>query len=317
VVLLGTRALSPEPSRNMFSSTGSFSSIPAESFEPTAVPATIEPNAKKPRQEEKHTCLPTTICAIDRAVAQRADHGGEVRFHGTEQAVLIVVGVIEALSRQSASMEFSLNDATGRMKARYYLSGQQTSEVEAVAPGTHVCVFGAVRTAPELHLAVTGMRAVRSADEVSFHMIEAAHAMLKIQRPRAEPQTPSKASVALSAPGGPHSTAAELSPPKVERPSADVVQEAPSPKVVQEAPAPKVAKEAPAQKPMLSGSKLRHALMDFLRKAGDGKPEGVTRSALCRFAEPAPQKEVTSALEQLVARGDLYTTIDDDHFQCI
>merc|ERR1719221_205716 len=125
--------------------------------------------------------------------------------------MLILMGVVENLVRQTMSIEFSLNDATDRIKARFYMSDRQASALEKLGPGCHVCVFGNVRTAPEKHFAVTGMRLVESADEVSFHMIEAALAAVKLQGPRGA-QRPALAAETLTAP--PARSGAVLSPPK-------------------------------------------------------------------------------------------------------
>jgi len=269
----------------MFSGAGSFGGS-AQGFDATPAQSAPEATGKKPRQEEKQTCLPVTVRLIEKAVAERTESAGELRFHGTEQSMLIVVGMVEALTRQSASMEFSLNDATGRMKARYYMTSRQPSELEGIEPGTYVCVSASVRTAPEVHLAVTGMRPVRSGDEVSFHMIEVAHAMLRLKRRESEPMVPLSKGVP------------EMSPMKPVKPVPESVPDA-------------------VQKPRLSGSKLRHALLDFSRKEGEGKAEGVNLAAFCKFADPTPKDEVKSALEHLVNKGDLYTTIDEEHFQCI
>merc|ERR1740129_1241421 len=137
--------------------------------------------------------------------------GSGLRFYGTEQSMLILLGVVEGLVRQAMSIEFSLNDATGRIKARFYMSDRQAAAVEKLAPGGHVSVFGNVRTAPEKHLAVTGMRLVESADEVSFHMIEAALAAVKLQKAQGVLK-PSLAAEALTA--LPTRSDLELSPPK-------------------------------------------------------------------------------------------------------
>merc|ERR1711933_679457 len=49
--------------------------------------------------------------------------------------------------------------------------------------------MGEVRASPVQHLAVKGMRPLESADEVSYHMIEAAHAALNLQKNSAGRQT--------------------------------------------------------------------------------------------------------------------------------
>nr|QDO16214.1 replication protein A 32 kDa subunit [Lingulodinium polyedra] len=256
--------------------------------------------AKRPRQEDKQTCLPVTVRMVEQALEQRADSGSEaLRFHDTEPGMLIFVGMVEAMTRQPASIEFSLNDATGRIRARYYVNGGKA--LEALAPGCHVSAFGGVRAAPEVHLAVTGLRLLESADEVSFHMVEAAHAALRLRRHRPEPATPAAGRQPALAAGAAPGAAAELSPPKAQRPAAP------------EAPAVEAAKPGFA----LSGEDLRKAVFACLSKEGDGRPEGVSFDAVCKHVAPAPSEEVAAILELLVNDGEVYTTIDDGHFQCV
>merc|ERR1719277_569875 len=136
------------------------------------------------------------------AVAKRLDAGEDLNFFGCEPGVLVLVAVVESVVRQSTGLEMSLNDATGRIKARYFVTDPQPGELERIVPGTYVSAFGGVRSAPALHFAVQGLRPVESADEVSYHMIEVAHAMLRLQQPQKtfDPATPApKKSVADSA----------------------------------------------------------------------------------------------------------------------
>lgn len=251
-----------------------------------------DPQAKKSRQEEKQTCLPVTVRGIELAVEGRADAGGELRFHGSEAGVLLLVGLVESLTRQAASIEFTLSDATGRIRARHYVSGPQSGDLDGLEAGRYVSVFGSVRTAPEVHLAVAGMGLVQSADEVSYHMIEAAYAALKLQKGRGDAVTPSPKKL-LSA-------EAEFSPPKTDKPA--------------------VASETGLQaapKERLSGSGLKKAILRFIQKEGEGKPEGASFPAVCGHLDSTPADDVSKALEKLVQAGELYTTIDDGHFQCI
>merc|ERR1719277_2465741 len=175
------------------------------------------------------------------------------------------------------SIEFSLNDATGRIKARCYMSDQQASSLEKLEPGSHVSLFGNVRTAPEKHVAVTGMRLLESADEVSFHMIEAALAAVKLQKAHGI-QKPTLAVEALTVP--PARSSVEFSPPKqapaqVERiPQLDPLAEA---------------KPAPGR---LEGRALRSAVAAFLRREGESRPEGVSLPDICGHVGPAPESDV-------------------------
>jgi len=193
------------------------------------------------------------------------------------------------MTRQSTSIELSLNDGTGRIKARHYTSDRSSGSLAELAPGRYVTVFGTVRTAPEVHFAVAGMSLVQSADEVSYHMIEAAYAALKLEKGKLEPTTP--------APKKP--VEAGLSPPKVEGAAALAVAQAPAAEPVKE---------------RLSGSGLRKAVLRLLKKESEGRDEGVSLAEVCKLVEPTPADEVTKALEKLVENGEAFTTIDDEHF---
>jgi len=263
----------------------------------------VEAVAKKPRQEDRQTCLPVTVRAVERALERRSDTGGELRFHGSEPGMLLLVGMVEAMTRQATSIELSLNDGTGRIKARHYVSDRQSGDLDALAPGCYVSAFGSVRTAPEVHLAVVGMGLVQSADEVSYHMIEAAFAALKLEKGVSEPVTP--------APKRPASTeAAGISPQKLEAvAAAPAAAEAVKPLAAPAA--------AAAPKEPLSGSGLRKAILKFLQKEGEGRAEGVSLAAVCGHVDATPAGDVTAALQKLVDAGEIYTTIDDEHFLCL
>mmetsp|Transcript_34389 Transcript_34389/g.98262 ORF Transcript_34389/g.98262 Transcript_34389/m.98262 type:complete len:294 (+) Transcript_34389:87-968(+) len=293
----------------MFSSLQSFGSETLTMGPPasaaTWVPPAAPPDAgaRKPKQEDKQTCLPVTVRAIEHAVEQRADSGGEaLRFFGAEAGMLVLVGMVEGLVKQSASLEFSLNDATGRIKARHYVTDRQQDQgLDDLASGRYVCAFGNVRTAPQLHFAVTGMHLVKSADEVSFHAVEAAHAALRLLRGRSEPTTPApqKGRAAVGSGTAPM----DLSPVKTERSAA-------------ESPAAAAAPDA-ASKPASSGKDLKKAIFSFLKKEGEDRAEGLAFGAVCEHVGQASSADVTAALKRLVDDGEVFTTIDDWHFSCV
>merc|ERR1719277_797730 len=124
------------------------------------------------------------------AVAKRLDAGEDISFYGCEPGALILVAVVESVVRQSTGLEMTLNDATGRIKARYFVTDPQPGHLESIVPGRYISAFGGVRSAPAMHFAINGLRLVESADEVSYHMIEAAYAALRLQHGPKEPATP-------------------------------------------------------------------------------------------------------------------------------
>merc|ERR1719191_2250580 len=126
-----------------------------------------------------------------------------------EPSILILVGAVEDLSQQAASSEFVLNDGTGRIRAKYFASGSENA-FSGIDSGRYVSLAAQLRTVPEPHLSVTAARPVRTADEISYHMIECAHSMLKLQRGNVEPTTPEKKKVPVSSEAD-----VGISPPKM------------------------------------------------------------------------------------------------------
>eukprot|EP00440_Ansanella_granifera_P034153 gb/GFBE01037052.1/.p1 GENE.gb/GFBE01037052.1/~~gb/GFBE01037052.1/.p1 ORF type:complete len:267 (+),score=72.89 gb/GFBE01037052.1/:1-801(+) len=243
--------------------------------------------AKKQRVEEKSSCLAVTIRAIENAIAQSAGDGGEFKIYGEEPGMLVLVAAVDEVSKHPNTMELMLNDGTGRLKARYFITdASNTSAMDAIAPGMYVSVFGGVRTAPMNHFAVTGIRPVQSADEVSYHTIEVAHTYLKCQKGHPEPFTPSpkKSSPLAAVEATTGAVEAKLTPSKAEE-------------------------AAPV------GEQLKAALTEFLQKESPARGDvGVPIAEICKKYVSNTEEQVRSMLTQLVEGGDVFTTIDDNHF---
>jgi len=254
--------------------------------------------AKKPRQEENNSVLPVTCSAIAKAVAKAGGDDSEIRFFGAEPGMLLLVGQVESISQNVASLEFTLNDSTGRLQARYYMQGVE----ETIEAGKYVTIAGQIRTAPQLHISVTAMRPVQAADEISYHMIEAAHAALKLQGGRVLEKLPPATPLPKRQPT---ELSSQVSPPKD---ISYITAAAPLASV------PATTAPAPA-KQGLQGPELQKAIASFVQTRGAGSEEGVNIATICGQFLPASEKNVRSALEQLVTDGELFTTIDDDHFQ--
>jgi len=249
---------------------------------------------EKKRQEEKMSCLPVTIRTLDTAVAAGAE-SGEVRFFGEEQGMLVLVGAAESVVMQAASMELSVNDATGRIKVRHYMAAK-TAELESIRPGSYVSMIGQIRTSPEPHFAANNIQLVKSADQVSYHMIEAAHAALSIQRGSGQDQSTPVKKMSFAA-----ADAMQVDTPAKSLPG----QEAAA------APAAPVATKA------LEGDALKQAIMAHVRQVGEGKAEGVNFTSFCDRMAPTSAPAVKAALAALVDEGDMYTTVDENSFQAL
>lgn len=261
----------------------------------------------KQRGEDKQTCLAVTVRSIENAMQEE-----EPSFFGSQPELLILVASVESVTKQPSNLDLVVNDATGRIRVRQFLSGDTPdAEHEGIEVGRYVHMSGQARSKPEPHFVAQSVRLVKSADEVSFHAIEAAHSALRLQRgPQAAPAqtTPVKA----QAPAGADLAAPALTPPKAPEPTA---VEAPAVEFTTRVVAPTVALAAPAA---LSGAALREALAAFLVEEGEAKGEvGCSRGELLARFKAASEAEVNGLLSEMISDGEAITTIDDDHFQAV
>jgi len=272
----------------MFGSSQAFSS-----------PAGAAPE-KKARVEEKQTCVPVTVRIIhDATAAAKVSESPEVLIHGSEAYMVHLVGVVESFVEQTAMLEFQLNDASGRIKVRHYVSGTALGErLSGISAGRYVSVIGNLRTSPAPHISAMSLRAVSSADEVSYHMIEAALATLRLRSPAAS------GGLALTAGVTPTKRVegeSMISPMKVDAPVQVVAPETVTSAFVQAQPS----------------TDLRSVVLKVLREEKDKVGEkGVELAAI--FAKcQASSSKVQELMTKLVDEGEVITTIDDEHFEVI
>jgi hypothetical protein len=261
---------------------------------------------KAQRQEEKQTCIPITARIIESAIKNM--DGGELHIHGEQPSMVLLVGQVESLVKQAASLEFTLNDSTGRVKARHFFPNQEARpEFDKLENGSYVSVVANVRTAPTVHLGVQFMTLVQSADEISYHMIEAAHASVKLQQTTKDPSTPAaKRPVASPMTAGSQGQGPSFSPDVAMSPAKEVKE------TVNVAPVPM---SFTAAKVKLAGDELKNAIVEFLRKEGPASGEsGVGLTQVGAGLEATPLDDIKGCLANLLDEGDVYTTIDDDHF---
>lgn len=242
--------------------------------------------SKPARVEDKQNCIPVSVrCVLDAAAELGSDAKGDLRIHGSEVAVVVLVGMVEGLVKQTSSLEFTMNDATGRIKVKYYMA--ESAGVEKLENGAYVSIVGNVRTSPAVHVSVLSLRAVQSANEVSYHMIEAAYANVKLSQKPAEP--------------APTSTAMDFPTPSKEF-SSPAAQQSPA--------------QPPAQQVKPVGD-VNSQILEVLRRDGEGLEEGVEKSVLLKKLDTLTADSITAALDKLVDAGEVFRTIDDDHFACV
>merc|ERR1712127_999187 len=262
---------------------------------------------KTKRQEEKQTCIAVTARIIESA--SKNMEGGAILIHGEEPSMVLLVGQVESLVKQAASLEFTLNDSTGRVKARHFFPNQEARpEFDKLQSGSYVSVVANVRTAPTVHLGVQFMSLVQSADEISYHMIEAGHAAVKLQQTSKDPATPA-AKRPVASPMTVGSQGPSWSPDVAMSPAKEVKE------AVNVVPVPV---SFDSSKIKLAGDELKTAILDLLRKEGPATGElGVDVAKVGAGLEATPLADIKGCMSQLLDDGDVYTTLDDDHFLTI
>jgi len=268
-----------------FSQAEGFSQGPSMGF---GSPLTT-PQKAKGKVEDRQSCLPVMANTVAAAVAQLKG-GEELQIHGQEVSMVLLVGVVENLVEQAASLEFVLNDSTARLRIRQYFTGEK--ETGKVALGQYVTVVGAVRSTPELHVSAQFVHPVASPDEVSYHIVESTHAALKLRR----------------ATGRPVATPQAVSPVKTSVPAVAALVATPTKAAVSH---PEV---VPAAAPMaVDGDALSASVLAVLARAAEN-PTGVALAAVVQELAPASEAAVKSCLVALVEAGEIFNTIDDNHF---
>jgi replication factor A2 len=258
---------------------------------------------KAKKQEEKTTVLPLTVRMLESAVESRTDESADVLIHGSEAGMVHLVGVVEGLVQQTAMVEFQLNDASGRVKVRQYFTGDSAGKgIDGLTSGRYVSVIGNLRTSPAVHVSAMNVRAVTSADEISYHMIEVALATLRLRAPAggvstgglglsvgvtADPGTPSPMKIAENA--------NKISPMKVD------------------APVPVALDMQPAASDDIRGCVLK-VLEQGKESAGD---QGVGLASVIAKLAHCKASQVKEILQGLVDEGEIFTTIDDEHYALI
>lgn len=281
----------------MFSSSLSFGGYGGASQADVAMePTGTQTQTRGPVGEKNEMLLPVTLKMVDAAVTAGAGEDGDLRIDGKNVNTILIVGCVADVNKQSTAMEFSVNDSTGTMRARYYFTPEMQKTLEQVDNGTYVTIVGIVKTKPSLHVSVLTMRPVQSPDEISYHEIQVAHASLKSKKK-------GSAEKFVSSPTRPETPVHSVVTPlrRNEEATKESLTQAPP---------------MMATPPKIEGP-LKDRISKFLAEPKNQNPEGVARSILCQTFSDSKAEEITASISELLDEGLAYTTIDDDHFACV
>lgn len=267
------------------------------------------------RQDDRQTCLPVTVRMLMKTYVQKNDAGGELTVHDTEPTHVALVGFVEKLNQQVASLEFMMNDSTGRLPIRYFTSGGRFDKREAIEDGQYVSIVGNVRSSPTLHVSAMNVRVVESPDLISYHMIESAYACLKLQHKRIDAPL-----AGATTPIG-HIQASVVR--TIEAPPPVSFAASPA-HVMTPHPFSSPPKEFASSSALLSttaalpshNADLRDTVLQILQKEAETYGEGgVPFEVICKHVGSGVAVEsVKVELETFVEEGEAYNTIDENHY---
>ena len=253
--------------------------------------------------------LPVTIRSVENALELRADATSMPSFfNAIEPSSLQVVAIVESVTSMHVSIELLLNDSTGRIQCRYYVTASQSVDLSGVQIGRYIQVVGMVRLTPVIHLSASHIHLVQSADQVSYHRIECAHAALqllsvgrgRIGAPRTTIQS-STTSRVLSAPFSAENAMQVVQECQVERRHQAVWSPLP---------------EAHAMPVIKSYDESLEAVVieEFRKHRDTGVSIERILEAMDRAGAISTMSHLRLRLEDMVANGVVYNTIDVDHF---
>lgn len=260
----------------MFSS-GEFSSAAGLSL-----PAGVSPQ-KKQREQIQQVCVPVTARILESLPAR--DVSEEIRIHGKEVDMIILVGVVESLRSGNACLEFVLNDGTGKVNVKHYMT-ESHHIVNGLLEGQYAHVVGSLRVNPVMHVSAQFFSPITSADAISYHMIEVGYAALKL-RTKAEPKTPAtKRSIETKG------------------------------TLMQEDVTVSPFKETKIVQSQEVSEGLRAKLLLHLSREAEpsARPEGLSTATVVKHFGEFQKQDVLKCLQDLVNEGEIFNTIDDDHF---
>lgn len=142
------------------------------------------------RNRSTNSIVPVTIKQIHGAVAPSSTDDPFV-LDGKETTGVSFIGVIRAVSESSTNVTYEVEDGTGNVDAREWISQGESPQVtqrrQSRREGMYVKVTGNLRYfSNRLHVAILDMRPITDFNELTHHLLEAIHAHLYRTRGPAE-----------------------------------------------------------------------------------------------------------------------------------
>ncbi|KAJ1281737.1 hypothetical protein BS78_04G328400 [Paspalum vaginatum] len=236
--------------------------------------------------------MPLTVKQIaDAHQSGTGDKGAPFVVDGVETANIRLVGMVNGKAERTTDVSFTLDDGTGRLEfIRWVNDASDSSETAAIQNGMYVAVIGSLKGLQERKRATAfSIRPITDFNEVTLHFIQCVRMHIENSKSKVGSPARTGSSVVASASNG--------------------SSEASTPTTLKSNPAPMTIGA--------SGSETdldKQVLAIFREPANIESEHGVhIDEVIKRFK--LPEKTIRDAIRYHEDNGNIYSTIDDNHFK--
>jgi len=236
------------------------------------------------RTEISQSLRPLTVMQLNKASQAHVD--AEWRVDDVEIGQVTIVGQVVSIQSQTTNCVYTIDDGTGRIEARQWIdssSEEETSKWRGIEEEKYARVTGSLKSfGKKRYINANHIRNVKDSHEIYFHTLEAIAVNLTIERgppsnPSSALQTKPAGSTGMSAYGTQTNTTG--------------------------------VNDQFSHLPNLQRSIVRFIMSQPTRE--EGIHVGMIAQAVGNGIGPST---ISDALDKLLNNGDVYTTIDDSHF---
>ncbi|KAJ3520170.1 hypothetical protein NM688_g9200 [Phlebia brevispora] len=240
------------------------------------------PGGASKRAASAHALRPMTIKQLLNATQAHTD--AEWQFEGVDFTQVTVVAQVVTIQPQTTNCIYWIEDGTGRMEARHWVDSATNSDDDAIQQGEYIRLMGQIKQfGNKRYLNATHLRPVKDNHEFLFHPLDAITTTLMMER--GAPGRPGEQNAQSTSSAARPSTASAYTAQTGQSASNDQFQHLPA---------------------------IQRQIVEFIL-AQPAHDDGVHVAAIAR-AIGGDASAISDALDKLMDDGQVYTTIDESHF---
>ncbi|EKM55343.1 uncharacterized protein PHACADRAFT_173451 [Phanerochaete carnosa HHB-10118-sp] len=247
-----------------------------------ASPGFDSPSSAVRRQNSQHALRPVTVKQLLSASQVHAD--AEFRIDDMELGHITVVGQVVQVKSQTTNSTYTLDDGTGRYEARHWNDANAGEDDKGIKENTYIRVMGTLKSfGGRNYINATHIRPCKDPHEPYYHTLEAMAVTLMFQRgpPSGSDQQNGHMLVQKAGTNGASAYTAQAS-------------------------------KNGAHDQFAFLPELQRKIVNFILSQ-QSHTDGIHVSAIAR-AVGGDAHAISSALDQLMDEGHVYTTCDESHF---